>query len=472
MEPWRPGCVLQSMRILSARSLPVLVALLLLTALAVSGFVAGPVGAQEASPAASPSASAPADVEVDNADSGRTVSLVTGQHLRVRLVAPQGEQWQGPATTQGLYLLDYRENERETTARLHALRAGTFELRARTDRRCFHTGEPCPQAFSEWSLQVVVEPGPAPDTAYDCVPEPRPSAGPNQVFLGRNDDRRRVTVPLGHRVQVYLGRCEDQENPFTLVTADRPDAPLFREGAILRVLGGNSTSLTAVATGTATISAETDPPCLHTANPCARPTLRWSVEVEVVPPGIPDERCLGQTELSLEHDTVTATGSAVVRVHSSPRAEVELWAYTRPSTTFRLVRSAVTDDRGVAAFTVRPPGNTRLYARKPGCEPSPSQVLNVSTALTLTAQRTGPREYVFAGDSLPARPGGLVVSLYRVTADGRQVLTAQTRADSATGEWRLVRRFTGTGRFGFVVRTGQDLQNAPGSSNVRSLLVF
>ena len=79
---------------------------------------------------------------------------------------------------------------------------------------------------------------------------------------------------------------------------------------------------------------------------------------------------------------------------------------------------------------------------------------------------------MFSGDSLPARPGGLIVSLYRVTAEGRQVLTSQTRADDRNGQWRIERRFTGSGRFGFVVRTGQDLQNAPGTSNVRSTLVF
>ena len=52
------------------------------------------------------------------------------------------------------------------------------------------------------------------------------------------------------------------------------------------------------------------------------------------------------------------------------------------------------------------------------------------------------------------------------------MLTAQTRANASNGDWRIDRRFTGSGRFGFVVRTGQDLQNAPGTSNVRSLLVY
>jgi hypothetical protein len=70
-----------------------------------------------------------------------------------------------------------------------------------------------------------------------------------------------------------------------------------------------------------------------------------------------------------------------------------------------------------------------------------------------------------------------------VTADGQQILTSQTRAYANAGQpgydasrpagsYSIRRTFTGSGRFGFVVRTGQDLQNAPGSSNVRSLLVF
>lgn len=35
------------------------------------------------------------------------------------------------------------------------------------------------------------------------------------------------------------------------------------------------------------------------------------------------------------------------------------------------------------------------------------------------------------------------------------------RADTATGEWSLNRQFTRTGRFGSLVRTGQDFANAP-----------
>ena len=172
--------------------------------------------------------------------------------------------------------------------------------------------------------------------------------------------------------------------------------------------------------------------------------------------------------------TITATGSARVVIRGTQGSTVDLLAYTRPSTRFTVVRT-VTIPTGTAPapmVSLRPPANTRLYAQQRGCPAGPQVVLNVRTALTLTAIRNGARDYTFAGDSLPARPGGLIVSLYRVTSDDRRILTAQARADATSGQWRIERRFTGTGRFGFVVQTGQDLQNAPGSSNVRPTLIY
>lgn len=140
-----------------------------------------------------------------------------------------------------------------------------------------------------------------------------------------------------------------------------------------------------------------------------------------------------------------------------------------------MVRTAVLDSSGTTTFRVVPPANTRLYARFAGCSTDiarDSVVVNVRTTLSLFARRNGQQDYTFTGDSLPARTGGLIISLYRVTGDGRQVLTSQVRASATTGEWRIDRVFLGTGRFGFVVRTGQDLRNAPGASNIRSTLIF
>ena len=179
--------------------------------------------------------------------------------------------------------------------------------------------------------------------------------------------------------------------------------------------------------------------------------------------------------VSFANSTIMATGSADVTVKATPNTTVDLLAYSQPSTTFKIVRSAEVGASGTATFKLVPPTNTRVYAQTRGCTTDPtknSSVLNVRTTLSLFAKRNGSRDYTFSGDSLPARKGGLIISLYRVTASGSQVLTAQTRASATNGEWTIRRTFTGSGRFGFVVRTGQDLQNAPGTSNVRGTLIY
>jgi hypothetical protein len=97
-------------------------------------------------------------------------------------------------------------------------------------------------------------------------------------------------------------------------------------------------------------------------------------------------------------------------------------------------------------------------------------VQNVATALSLTVVRNAMRDYTFQGRILPRRAGQLI-TLYRVDTNGREILTAQVKTDS-TGTWRIRRVFTGSGRFGFIARTGQNLTNVAGSSNLRSTLIF
>ena len=178
---------------------------------------------------------------------------------------------------------------------------------------------------------------------------------------------------------------------------------------------------------------------------------------------------------SLDLPTITANETAGVSVKAEPGSVVDLFAYTRPSTTYRLVRTGAVSDAGIAQFGIRPGGNTRLYAQQRGCTAEPprdSIVLSVRPALTLQHSRTGTRSYSFYGTSVPARPEGLVVSLYRITADGQEVLTARTRANATHGNWRINRTFSGSGRFGFVVRTSADITNAAGKSNLQSVLIY
>lgn len=430
------------------------IALLVLPLLAVP--TGSPASAQEAGPP---------PVAVGNADNGRTVHLVPGQELQVDLVAPSpGEQWQGPMAGGALYLTSYSERADRTTATLQALQptAEPVTLRARTDRSCFHSIAACPQGFSEWSLSVVVDAGPAFSPTYQCFPMPTVSPGPGVTPIDQSANGARITIEEGEAVYLQLRGCDD---PYVVPTAT---GPLFRERVDYQAQGVNATVFRALSQGSSTITSSTDAVCFHTSPPCARPSRLFSVEVQVVAATCDD----APPTLALGRSTVRAGETGRVTLRGTPGTAVELWAYTRPSTTYRMVRSGIVGDDGTVDFDVRPPANTRLQARQRDCAFGPSTVLNVATALTLDVARTGTREYAFRGDSLPARPGGLVVSLYRITTDGSQVLTAQARASEANGEWRLVRRFSGSGRFGFLARTGQDLLNAPGASAVRSLLVY
>ncbi|MCW2613565.1 MAG: 5-nucleotidase protein [Frankiales bacterium] len=273
------------------------------------------------------------------------------------------------------------------------------------------------------------------------------SGGDNFRTLGTGTDRRDTGLD-DLRVLVDFFRAN---SPVTPATEDR---------SVVLSLAAPAPAPTASPSPSATPTATASP------SPSATPTVP-----------VPAPFCAQAPVVTLGSSTIVATGSTPVTVSAAASQTVDLYAYTRPSTGYRLVRSGVTGQDGKVTFAdpVRPPANTRLYAQVRGRTVDPARasvVLNVRTALSLFATRNGPRSYTFSGDSLPARKGGLIVSLYRVTSTGAQVLTAQTRASATTGEWTIDRTFTGTGRFGFVVRTGQDLQNAPGASNVRPTLVF
>ena len=426
-----------------------------------TGTTTGPSGNATPPPPPEPSRT------VTEADSGSSVSLAVGEVLEVRLDGA----WVGPASTGGLYLVEYSQSTDATTARFQALQAtgAPEQLSAHSDAACLHADPACAVPTRSWTLDVTVTGRDDSVGSYPCYTNPSPSPAPGSSLT--KADGRTVTVLQGQIVAINLDGCQD---PYTVPIVDGAsggpdgDRPLFREYAIYQANGRNSTGFRAVSLGRTAIATAHNPACLHlpSERACARPAVAFQVTVEVIPGSCPPT-------IELPESTITATGSAEVTIRGGgPGRKATLLAYTRPSTTYRVVRSGTFGEDGTITFSVRPPANTRLYATAESCTSGPSIVLNVRTALTLTAERLGTRTYRFAGDSLPARPGGLIVSLYRVTEQGRQVLTAQARADAADGTWSLDRTFTGTGRFGFLVRTGQDLQNAPGASNVRSTLIF
>lgn len=178
-----------------------------------------------------------------------------------------------------------------------------------------------------------------------------------------------------------------------------------------------------------------------------------------------------QAVLAVSRTLITATGSTGLTVQAPATSTVDIYAYSQPATTFKVIRTGTTDANGVITFSISPVTNTRLYAQTRGGIATPQVVVGVRTGLSLSAGRSGVRTIVFSGRSIPARSGGLVLSLYRYSDKTHQVLTAQTRANATTGSWSITRTFTGTGTFDFVVRTGNDLRNAAGASNVRTVRI-
>lgn len=164
-------------------------------------------------------------------------------------------------------------------------------------------------------------------------------------------------------------------------------------------------------------------------------------------------------------------GKQGVDVFANHDTTVTLSGYERPSTDVRVLGTATTNEEGYANVPVRLQGHTRLFlsSDEPLCaDRTQTTVALVQARLgALHAFRHGPRDYSFS--TFYAGPAGKVGNLYRVLPDGREVLTSQTRL---SGERVSIRRlFTGSGRFGFVLRTGDDVNSLGAATDVRPTVI-
>jgi hypothetical protein len=251
--------------------------------------------------------------------------------------------------------------------------------------------------------------------------------------------------------------------------------------------------------GGATPSAS--PSVSPSASPSASPTpsAPASPAPSVSPSGDPCPAPAGALPIRADTRTINATGLGSVTVSGArPGRTVLLQGYSQnhygtasfDNDQTPVDRRGVANSSGTVTFDdLRPASNTRLRAREEGCaqEPNPqTAVIEVRAQETLVVTRVGPRSYVFSGKSIPARPGGLIISLYRIVGTPcvagveprdcpGEVFIGQARASAITGNYRIPIRFPLVDqdvRDEFVVKTGRDAQNAPGRSNVRSLLIF
>lgn len=131
--------------------------------------------------------------------------------------------------------------------------------------------------------------------------------------------------------------------------------------------------------------------------------------------------------------------------------------------------TVVREGQGNPTWTVAVPQTTLLGVggqASGGQEGCPLRLvrLEVKPTLSISAVRTSPRSWTFSGRVTPGR--GQSVALYRVEDSGRRVLTS-TSSVRADGTYRMERRFTGAGRFGFLVSVVRSSTNLAGSSPVR-----
>ena len=198
-----------------------------------------------------------------------------------------------------------------------------------------------------------------------------------------------------------------------------------------------------------------DPPAADTGTATISPSP--SPEPAPEPPSAPTVRT----------PVITAGQAADLTGAAAPGQQVELWAYSRPSTEFRLVRTTTALPSGLYTFSVLPPTSTRLRVRVAG-QDSDSVVVAVRPRVSLAARRTGVRRHVLSGGTGPARAGVVVSVTGRPPSGGPERVLVTTRTDGA-GRWRVERTFLADVLLDVVARTRGDLTSAPGVSRALRL---
>lgn len=209
------------------------------------------------------------------------------------------------------------------------------------------------------------------------------------------------------------------------------------------------------ASGTVTFT--TRPPVAGTWTYLAQTANGRSAPVQVEAVRAPTTTLLrGAQEISLGQ-------YAELRVTGTPLSTVDLYAYSRPNTTYRLVRSGTLDPAGQAFFAVRPGGDTRLYAQTRGGPAGNSVVIGVRYAVSFAGKPQPDGTVRFVGTVVPRR-AGVPVAIYRGLPDGGRQLVGRGTT-SATGQYSIPARFSSTGTMYFVAAAGGTSANRQGVSS-------
>ncbi len=194
-----------------------------------------------------------------------------------------------------------------------------------------------------------------------------------------------------------------------------------------------------------------------------------AVAAEPAPSASPDEGCRPHT-VTKDRAAIRFGEKVTVTLTSSATSTVFMLNAVSPDRQrFLGGRSGNTGEDQTLTWTLGPTENTRLFvSHGQACAEDDLGVVSVSPYVSIAAKRNATRDYTFAGRVLPAK--GQPVALYRVETDGRRMLTARASV-RADGTYRFDRRFTGSGRFGFLIASGAS-RTAPVESSVRPTLIY
>jgi hypothetical protein len=240
--------------------------------------------------------------------------------------------------------------------------------------------------------------------------------------------------------------------------------------------GTSSSSATTGATGTVTVTLTS--PVGTTGTDAVTATIAFSnpsstcAQAAGSPTGATAGNCSDTSTYTFKSataPTITVSPTALnvgqyatVVVHGTAGDAVQLLAYSRPNTTYGVVRSGTIGSNGTVTFSVGPRTNTRLFAKTAGGS-STSAVISVRPAESLFGTATG-KVGSFHGGIVPGH-SGVTVRLFTVKNGVRSSSPVGTAVTDANGKWTFRRTFAATGPVTFISQTLSDLTSLAGQSN-------
>jgi hypothetical protein len=174
--------------------------------------------------------------------------------------------------------------------------------------------------------------------------------------------------------------------------------------------------------------------------------------------------------LALDDHSITYGESVTGHVTGKPGDHVSIRAYSRPSTSYGVVRGeAVLPASGWLDYTFRPATNTRMYAVSPTCGASNTSTIAVHGLVSIAAHRDGVRSYTFSGAAAPAAAyEGQLVKLFFLRGS-TPVQKGSGRVHA--GKIAIAVQFRAPGRFTFFLAAPANNNNAVARSTNRPTVI-